>query len=67
MFSVAEAVIGRVPEKFRETVFDILQENQPAVQKRAILQRKGLSKLLIDELEIVSEDCTHFLFFLEPD
>ena len=60
-YVVAEIVISRISEKHRESVLDILQENQPVSQKKHALQRKGLSKALIDELEIVCDNCTCFL------
>ena len=58
LFQVAEIVIGRLPEKVRESVIDVLQEFQAtSAQKRNTLQRKGLSKATIDELEWLYEDC----------
>ncbi|KAL5519904.1 hypothetical protein ACEPAG_1564 [Sanghuangporus baumii] len=54
---ISEIVIGRLPEKIREPVVDVLQEFQAtSAQKRASLQRKGLSKATIDELEWLYED-----------
>ena len=51
-------MIGRLPDKLREYVVDVLQEfNAPISQKRASLQKKGLSKANIDELEWLYEDC----------
>lgn len=55
---VSDIVLGRLPEKLREPVVDVLQEFQASsAQKRASLQRKGLSKATIDELEWLYEDC----------
>ncbi|EJC97866.1 uncharacterized protein FOMMEDRAFT_143407 [Fomitiporia mediterranea MF3/22] len=54
---ISEIVLGRLPEKLRESIVDVLQEFEATpAQKRASLQRKGLSKIQIDELEWLYED-----------
>ncbi|KAH8114389.1 kinase-like domain-containing protein [Phellopilus nigrolimitatus] len=53
---ISEIVMARIPEKLRATVVDVLQTKASSSQKRASLQKRGLSKGLIDELEWLYED-----------
>lgn len=55
---VSEIVMNRIPERLHDCVLDVLQTPKSnASQKRAVLQKKGLQKALIDELECLYEDC----------
>lgn len=60
---VSEIMMSRIPDKLQECVLDVLQATKvTTAQRRATLQKKGLQKALIDELECLYEDCACICF-----
>ncbi|KAF9482948.1 hypothetical protein BDN70DRAFT_828321 [Pholiota conissans] len=53
---IVEIVMQRIPADARQAVVDLVHSSKSsAVQKRAVLVKKGLSRNTIDELELLSE------------
>ena len=53
---MVEIALNRVPADARSSVAEIiLQSKSTPAQKRALLLKKGLLRITVDELEILSE------------
>lgn len=56
LFLVLDVVLDRVPSDARSAVMDILAQTKSSQsQKRSMLLRKGISRSVVDELELLSE------------
>ncbi|KAG2024094.1 STE/STE20/YSK protein kinase [Coprinopsis cinerea AmutBmut pab1-1] len=54
--TIVELAMARIPEEHRAAVVEILMQSKSSTsQKRALLLKKGLTRAVIDELEILNE------------
>ena len=57
-YAVIDTVLSRIPVELRNTVIDVMNQTKSTMpQKRAALLKKGLLRIAIDELEVLSDAC----------